>query len=89
MVGLPNRSLGCLSHVSIEGNHEVMMKHTTLNIKQQKKQRTSRITIVTQVCKITGLMFCITTLKPTPIAQKTPQCKASLGTLTFIQVDME
>jgi len=34
-------------------------------------------------------MFCITTLKPTPIAQKTPQCKAFLGTLTFIQVGME
>jgi len=89
MVCLPHRSLEYLSYISIEGNHEVMMKHTTMNIKQQEKQRTSRITTVTYVSKITGLMFCITTLKPTPIAQKTPQYKALLGALIFIQVGME
>jgi hypothetical protein len=58
------------------------MKHTTLNLKERERererenpthtQRTSRITIITGVSKITGLMFCITTLKPTPTAQKTP-----------------
>jgi hypothetical protein len=65
-----------------------MTKHTTLNIQEQEKQRTSRITIRTEVSKITGLMFCITTLKPTPTAQKNPQCQAFLGTLIFIQVVM-
>jgi hypothetical protein len=50
---------------------------------------TSRITILTEVSEITGLMFCITTLKPTPIAQKTPQCQAFLGTLIFNQVVKE
>jgi hypothetical protein len=66
-----------------------MMKHTTLNLKEQEKQRTSGITIIIEVSKITGLMFCITTQKPVPVAQKTPQCKTFLGTLIFIQVVME
>jgi hypothetical protein len=79
-----------VSYVSIEGNQEVMMKLTTLNIQEGGEEKnTSRITIITEVSKITGLMFCITTLKPTPIAQKTPQCQDFLGTLIFIQVVME
>jgi hypothetical protein len=39
------------------------MKHTTLNIKEHEKQRTSRITTVTEVSKITGLIFCINSTK--------------------------
>lgn len=89
MVCLCNRSLECLSYVNIEGNQEVMVKHITLNIQDQEKQRTSRITIRTEVSKITGLTICTTTLKPTPIPQKTRQCQAFLGTLIFIQVVME
>jgi len=99
MVCLPSRSLECLSYVSIEGNQEVMMKHTTLNLKERERererkklthtQRTSRITIITEVSKIPGLMFCITTPTCTPTVQKTPQCQAFLGTLIFIRVVME